>query len=193
MPSLAELAPEYIKLFATCEIRPEKEEEVVDFVSHVLAGQTQYVEAEKETGVPWFVISLLHGLEAGFSFHTHLHNGDSLNRKTVNVPQNRPLHDPPYTWLDSAVDALKYDGFTTWTRWDVPGILYKIESYNGWGYRKHGIHSPYLWSYSNHYESGKYIADGVWSSTAVSKQVGAATALRYMTEKHIVSLKAVEA
>lgn len=42
--------------------------------------------------------------------------------------------------------------------------------------------SPYLCSFSSHYQSGKYIADGTWSDTAVSKQCGAAALLRRMAE-----------
>jgi hypothetical protein len=42
--------------------------------------------------------------------------------------------------------------------------------------------SPYLWGFSSHYKSGKYIADGTWSDTAVSKQCGAALLLRRMVE-----------
>jgi hypothetical protein len=40
-----------------------------------------------------------------------------------------------------------------------------------------------LWGFSNHYKSGKYVADGTWSDTAVSKQCGAAVLLRRMAEK----------
>jgi hypothetical protein len=42
--------------------------------------------------------------------------------------------------------------------------------------------TPYLRSFSNHYLSGKYVADGTWSDTAVSKQCGAAVLLRQMAE-----------
>lgn len=192
MPKLSDLVPKYISDFAKAEIRPERLSDVQDFVSHVLAGQAQYEEAEAQTKVPWFVIGVIHGLEASFSFHTHLHNGDSLNHKTVNEPKGRPLHDPPYTWLDSAIDALKYDGFTTWTRWDVPGILFKIESYNGFGYRNRGVPNPYLWSYSSLYERGKYGSDGHYDANLVSKQCGAATALKFMAQNHVIALKAEE-
>ncbi|MGH7884097.1 MAG: hypothetical protein ACRENO_00220, partial [Thermodesulfobacteriota bacterium] len=44
--------------------------------------------------------------------------------------------------------------------------------------------SPYLWSCSNHYSSGKYIADGTWSDTAVSKQIGAAVLIRRLEQKN---------
>jgi hypothetical protein len=48
-----------------------------------------------------------------------------------------------------------------------------MERYNGFGYRAHGINSPYLWSYSNQYHAGKFVSDGVYSPTAVSGQCGA--------------------
>jgi hypothetical protein len=40
------------------------------------------------------------------------------------------------------------------------------------GYRSHGVNSPYLWAGSNHQEPGKYIADGVWDSSARDTQLG---------------------
>jgi lysozyme family protein len=60
----------------------------------------------------------------------------------------------------------------------IISVLQHLERYNGLGYRNKGIYSPYLWSFTNHYIEGKYIADGVWSATAVSKQVGCAAILK---------------
>ena len=67
--------------------------------------------------------------------------------------------------------------------------LYKLEEYNGWGYRKFHPHvkSPYLWSFSNNYTSGKYVKDGVWSNTAKSDQCGAAVILRRLAEKQSIN------
>jgi hypothetical protein len=53
-----------------------------------------------------------------------------------------------------------------------------LEAYNGWGYVKKGINSPYLWSGTNHYTSGKYVRDGVFDPRAVSKQLGAVCMLK---------------
>src|SRR5436309_1074388 len=52
------------------------------------------------------------------------------------------------------------------------------------GYRRYHpeVRSPYLWSGSTHYTSGKYVEDGRWSDTAVSRQLGAAVLLRRMAE-----------
>ena len=43
--------------------------------------------------------------------------------------------------------------------------LYELERYNGFGYRdrRPQVLSPYLWSFSNHYSRGKYVADGRFS------------------------------
>ena len=47
-------------------------------------------------------------------------------------------------------------------------ILYRWEAYNGFGSRRQGINTPYLWAFSNHYTKGKYVADGKNCNTTVS-------------------------
>jgi hypothetical protein len=68
------------------------------------------------------------------------------------------------------------------TDWSGERIAYELERFNGWGYRLHHptTLSPYLWSGSQHYARGKYIADGVWSSTSVSQQIGAMVVLQQL-------------
>jgi hypothetical protein len=104
-----------------------------------------------------------------------------LKARTVHVPAGRPkTGKPPFTWEQSAIDALRGRGLGAWKDWSVPGTLYQLEAYNGFGYRDHHptVPSPYLWSFSNHYTRGKYVADGRFSPTAVSQQVGAALLLK---------------
>jgi lysozyme family protein len=57
-------------------------------------------------------------------------------------------------------------------------MLYLLEGYNGFGYRRRGVPTPYLWSFSNIYESGKFVLDGKFDPNAVSKQCGAALMLK---------------
>lgn len=119
-------------------------------------------------------------------FDRHLHNGDRLTARTVHVPSGRPVEgEPPFTWEESAQDALTMHGINEVEDWTLPRILYELESYNGWGYRLYHVHvkSPYLWSFSNHYTSGKYVADGTWSDTAASRQCGAAVIIRRLEER----------
>jgi lysozyme family protein/peptidoglycan hydrolase-like protein with peptidoglycan-binding domain len=186
--SYAALQAEYAALWNTLQIRPQRVAEVRHIFSKLTnpASKARYQNVEAATGVPWYVIALIHNLEAGRRFDRHLHNGDPLTARTVHVPKNRPpTGNPPFTWEQSAKDAIDHDELTDISPWTVERIAFELEKFNGFGYRNHHPHvkSPYLWSFSNIYTCGKYIADGTWSETAVSAQCGAMTMLRYMIEQ----------
>jgi lysozyme family protein len=185
----AALAKEYSDLFNRCEIAADKMAEVEGVVQRILRFQDRYASIAAQSTVPWYLIAVIHNMECGLDFTKHLHNGDSLKRRTVHVPAGRPkTGQPPFSFEASALDALDYDTFTRWSDWSIGGICYKLEDYNGWGYRVHKINSPYLWSYSNLYTRGKYVEDNKWSDTAVSRQCGAAVILRRMSERRVVDL-----
>ena len=188
-PYTPEIQSEYQRLFDTCVIPTEKYAEIDAAVKTILAGRPRYEAVSAKTKVPWYFIGIVHFMEGSCRFDRHLHNGDPLTARTVNVPAGRPKEgNPPFTWEASAQDALTLTGMTQWTDFSLPGILYKIEGYNGYGYRRStiAINTPYLWSYSNQYKSGKFVKDGMFSPTAVSKQCGAAVILRRLAEKQIV-------
>ncbi len=182
----AALRDEYGRLFDTCDVRPGVASAVERLVTRIAAGKPRYEAAAGAGGTPpWFVVGVLHAMECGLSFAQHLHNGDPLTARTTHVPKGRPPDgEPPFAWETSARDALQFEGWTGWTDYSVTGTLYRVESYNGFGYRRYHpeVRSPYLWSGSTHYTSGKYVEDGRWSDTAVSRQVGAAVLLRRMAE-----------
>ncbi|QQS35826.1 MAG: hypothetical protein IPM56_16530 [Ignavibacteriales bacterium] len=192
MPSISlsvSLQEEYTRLFNTCNIKTEKFPDVENIISKLSANKSRYENAVAGLKIPWYFVAVIHNMESSLNFSRHLHNGDPLTARTKQVPAGRPVDgDPPFTWEESAMDALMYKKLEQWENWSLPGILYQLEKYNGWGYRsKHPeVLSPYLWSFSNHYTRGKYIADGTWSDTAVSKQSGAAVLLRRMAEKGII-------
>jgi lysozyme family protein len=183
------LREEYARLFDTCDIRPDRAAEIERLAGRVASAASRYGSVAGETGVPWYVIAAIHAMECNLDFGLHLHNGDPLAARTRRVPAGRPLAgSPPFTWEESAADALRFDKIDLWRDWSVAGTLYKLEGYNGWGYRRHHpeVKSPYLWSFSNHYTRGKYVADGTWSATAVSRQCGAAVLLRRLAEKNLI-------
>ena len=190
------LRAEYQDLFDTCKVAENHEAEVGRIVGRIEANRSRYETVGVPLGIPWHVVAVIHNMEASLAFTTHLHNGDPLTARTVHVPKGRPPQgDPPFPWEVSAADALRFDEFDQWTDWTLPGTLYKLEGYNGWGYRRNhpAVFTPYLWSYSNHYTRGKYIADGKWSDTAVSQQCGAAVILRQMVEKGTIAFVAGDA
>jgi lysozyme family protein len=139
--------------------------------------------------MPYWFVGVIHQMEAGGKFTTHIHNGDPLTARTVNVPKNRPVNgNPPFTWEFSAIDALFYQSIENevWKRlkndWSIDAILQKLEAWNGLGYKKKGVSNPYLWSYTNYYTSGKYVRDGVYDPNAISKQPGVAAIIKTLLE-----------
>ena len=194
MPSLtAALRAEYRRLFATCVIRPNRAQQVETIIAAIRQNRSRYDAVAEATGVPWHVIGALHNMESSLDFSRHLHNGDPLTARTVRAPAGRPrTGNPPFTWEESAIDALTFKRLHLWADWSIAGTLYKLESYNGWGYRNYHpeVLSPYLWSFSNHYTRGKYVRDGQWSPVAVSSQCGAAVLLRRMAELGMIEFPA---
>lgn len=181
----AGLKTEYADLFNTCRIRENNLQEVEQTISGIESNRGRYEQVADSLNIPWYFIAVIHSMESSSNFSRHLHNGDPLSGRTVQVPSGRPkTGHPPFTWEESATDALKLRNLHKWNDWTRGALLYQLEGYNGWGYRLYHSHvlSPYLWSYSNHYVSGKYVADGTWSDVAVSKQCGAAVLLRRMLE-----------
>lgn len=181
------LHDEYTTLFETCRIRPDHFDTVARLSARIQEYRPRYAPIEERLGLPWYVVGLIHAMETSppLALSGHLHNGDPLTARTVHVPKGRPISGtPPFTWEESAIDALELGGFSRWTDWTIPGLLYRMERYNGWGYRRHhpDVLSPYLWSFTNHYSAGKYVADGRFSPTAVSAQCGAAALLRQLID-----------
>lgn len=183
------LENEYRQLYTSCEARSNRFQIVDSIVDSVENNQARYESVAASVGVPWYVIAAIHNLESSQRFDRHLHNGDKLNKRTVHVPAGRPANgEPPFTWEESAIDALKLRKLDRVSQWTLARTLFELEGYNGWGYRKFHpeIKSPYLWGFSNHYSKGKYVADGTWSETAKSKQCGAVVLIRRLEQREII-------
>lgn len=184
-----DLSKEYQTLFDTCEIRPQRQAAVEKLVGLIVQNKERYRSAGTPLGIPWFFIGAIHNMESSLKFNRHLHNGDPLTARTVHVPKGRPVAgDPPFTWEESATDALKFEGLDKVKNWTMPGILFQCEKYNGFGYRtKHlEVLTPYLWSFSNLYSKGKFTADGKFDPEATSQQCGAAVILRRLSETGVI-------
>lgn len=141
--------------------------------------KSRYETVAKATGVPWWFIGLTHYRESNLNFNTYLGNGQVLSKKTTIVPKGR---GPFKTWEDGAIDALtKCPPYASKNKdWSIGGSLVMLEQYNGLGYASKGVPSPYLWAGTNQYTKGKYVADGIYSPTAVDKQLGVAGILKFL-------------
>ena len=188
--SLSTLAPEYDQMFTGVKL-VEATQKIDPIVDKIIAGKARYAEVEKRIGVPWFVTGIIHYEEANFDFSAHLHNGDPLAARTVNVPVGRPIQgEPPFAWEDSASDALQMRGSVGIQDWSIVQILYFMERYNGFGYRRnHQINSPYLWNCTSYYTKGFYGSNGAFDPDAVRPRCGAAGVLKRLMDRQLIALK----
>ena len=178
-----QLADEYATFFLRSQIRPDQADLVRKLADKAFGFKATYEAVGKPLNIPWWWIAGVHLLESSFNFTTHLHNGDPLNQRTSRVPAGRPKSgSPPFSWQGSARDALDHHKLANLTDWSLPRALWRWERYNGFGYRGRGVPTPYLWSFTTIYESGKFVADGKFVDAAVSKQCGAAALLKALHE-----------
>ncbi len=181
----------YAALYDKASIRADKIPAVTAIVKTLLANREAYEAVQRETGVPWYMVGCIHSLESGFNFKRHLHNGDPLTARTRQVPAGRPVSGfPPFTWPVSAADALTMPphSLNKIDTWSIARVLYELEKYNGFGYVKRGVNSPYLWSFTTAYTKGKYTADSKFSADAVSQQCGAAAILKTLAALGHISI-----
>lgn len=144
-------------------------------VKKILANKPRYQQVEALTGVPWSIVAVIHVREADMNFNTQLAQGDPLSRVSSHVPRGQGPYTGPNAWVNAAVRALKDVGGPSWKDWTPGGWTTFLEKYNGLGYASKGRSSPYVWAGTNQYVSGKYVADGQYSSTAVDTQPGCAS------------------
>lgn len=177
------LKAEYLDLWYRCKLVPEREKKLDFLVKKINNSYSVYNHVGVETKVPWWVVGCIHILESDGNFNTHLYNGDPLTARTVHEPKGRPVvGSPPFAWEESAIDSLKYENFDKWGDWSIPGTLYRIESYNGFGYRRYHPEclSPYLWAGTNLYTKGKYGSDGRFNPELASKEIGVVPLLKLL-------------
>lgn len=146
--------------------------------------QSVYEAVQKDTGVPWQMVAVIHLREAGEQdigvWKGVLHNGEKIvgtGRKTRLVPAGR---GPFSSWHTAAVDALKMKRFHLVKGWTPAKMLSGLEPFNGYGYRNKGLRSPYLWASTNHQQRGKYVRDGVFDGSVMDTQVGCAAQLKFL-------------
>ncbi len=198
VPLTTDLRQQYQTLFSSCVVNPSRVGTVNSIIGRIMPNQGRYQSVAGPLGIPWFFVAVIHNMECGLNFNGHLHNGDPLTARTFHDPAGRPPNgQPPFTWEQSANDALTSHrpSIVNQTDWSLPAILYRLEGYNGFGYRglTPPLNTPYLWSFSNQYTSGKFIADHVFDPKAVSSQCGAAVLLFQMAQNGVVNFAAAAA
>lgn len=161
----------FSQLFETMVIHPSKLPQIDSIARRIIAQKKRYQECSKLCGgVPWEFIAICHYRESNLDFTKNLCNGQALTKRTTIIPKGRGPYD---SFEESAVDALvtlkNYDRIRDW---DPGRMALEAEKFNGLGYRNKKGGNPYLWGGSQHYTRGKYVRDGVYSSTFVDPQMG---------------------
>jgi len=142
-------------------------------------AKARYQAVSAKTGVPWPFIAVAHERECSQDWTGSLAQGDPWNRVSVHVPVGR---GPFRSWEEGAIDALANCApYAARNKdWSIEGMLTKLEEYNGLGYAARGKPSPYVWSGTDQYKSGKYVRDGVYDPDAIDSQPGCAGLLMEM-------------
>lgn len=134
---------------------------------------------------PW-VPGVIHSMENGqMKPNIYLHNGQLLGKPTTIVPVGKYFRTDQY--VEAGIDALKMKGLVGVK--DLARIIYKIEGFNGYGYRKKigddGLveYSPYIAAGTSfHDEDGKYVSDGRYDKFAKTNQIGVIPKLKYIEQ-----------
>jgi lysozyme family protein len=146
-------------------------------------SKSRFKDIQRATGVPWPVVAVIKEREAGADpgFSRSIAQGDPWNRVSVHVPKGR---GPFPSWRAAALDALvKCAPFAArWRDWTYGGALTLLIMYNGLGYDRRGLPSPYAWAATDQYKRGKYVRDGVFDPGVVDQQLGCAAILKRMGE-----------
>jgi lysozyme family protein len=171
------------------KLRPERLDELHRVAQWLIrpAAKAWYVYIQEELVeeghyVPWWVIAVIHERECAQRWDCYLGQGDPLSRRTVHEPAGRGPFYGKNAFLRGSLDALIncHPYAAKWKDWSIGGTLTLLEEYNGLGYAMRGVPSAYVWSGSDQYEHGKYIADHRYSANAVDVQEGCAPLLQCM-------------
>jgi lysozyme family protein len=143
------------------------------------AAKQRYQAISATTQVPWFIIAVIHEREASQSFAANIAQGNPWNRVSTDVPAGR---GPFNSFEEAAIDALtKCAPFAArWRDWTFGGAVTLLEQYNGLGYARRGLPSPYIWASTNQYVRGKFVADHRFDPNVVDQQLGCAALLAQM-------------
>jgi lysozyme family protein len=147
--------------------------EFLPVAKRLVAAKQRYLTVSAKTGIPWPFIAVTHQRESSQNWSRSLAQGDPWNEVSKHVPAGR---GPFKSWEEAAYDALvNCAPYAARNKdWSIGGTLAKLEQYNGLGYLSRGLPSPYIWSGTDQYKQGKYVADGVFDPNVVDAQLGCA-------------------
>lgn len=148
--------------------------------------EARYNQVGHSANMPPELIAALHWRESSGDFGTYLHQGDPLGKPPRHWPTNIPTF---HKWEDAASDALQRQkgiqkmfqiGHDTT---DMAALASYSEFYNGLGYHYKDKPSPYVFSGTDQYQRGKYVADGHYDPNAKDSQLGTMAMIAALQER----------
>jgi len=191
MTNISALVAKYGALWTKANILPKRAAEVNAVATRLVApaAKARYQAISTTTGVPWWVIAVIHEREADQNWNSQLGQGDPLDQISRHVPRGRgPFFnhptDPPGqdAFYRGAVDALQNcpPYAARWKDWSPGGTLVILVMYNGLGYEAHNENSPYIVGATDQEQPGKYTGDDIYSAAVWDTQIGCAAMLKAM-------------
>lgn len=165
------------------DLSRQQKRDLDTFYANWVANKARYERVADATGIPAELIAALHWRESTGNFSTYLHQGDPLGKPAVHVPKDIPLFT---TWEPAAEHALDSKSYITdklsltKDTTDLAALATFAEYYNGLGYYNKGKPSPYVWSGTDQYSRGKYVADGRYSSVTKDRQLGVVAMIQHI-------------
>lgn len=182
-----ELRSEYASDLAHAVVTPSRAASIDSAAKKILrpGNMDVYLAACEGTTIPPSFIGALELRESDCDPTRALGQGDRWDRVSVNVPRGK---GPFASRLAAMKFYIHYDRLDeNSSPWSWEYACWKGEIWNGLGPRAHGRRTGYLWSGTNLYDrpsgkGGKYVADGVWSSTTYDIQLGIVPVMRRIAE-----------
>lgn len=183
------LVKEYEYLWNILKIDDKFKSTAMSIAKKIYANKARYsaVARAVATNMPWWFVGIIHQMESSINFQAALHNGDKIigtGKKTTRVPAGK---GPFATWEEGAIDALQE--FRKLTDWSLPLCFFRLEQYNGWGYRTGAGRntippnaSAYIWSGTDQFHSGKYITDGKFDPYGAESRPASMALLRCLVK-----------
>lgn len=177
--------------WAHMKVHPDRVAKL-DAIAHRLcapAAKMRYVAVEQRLiklgyYCPWWFIAVVSEREYGGPPHwdKQLGQGDPLGQVSTHDPRGRGPFFGADAWERGCLDALIDCGphAAKWKDWSPGGTMTIWEEYNGLGYANMGVPSAYVWSSTDQYVSGKYVADHDYRAGVVDVQEGCAGILARM-------------
>jgi lysozyme family protein len=149
----------------------KRKQDAIALAKRCLQHLPEAQQMERKHGIPALLLLAKHAREASCDFTKNALNGQPLSQRTTIVPVG---YGPFASWAES-VDAAVSRGYYESADWSKPDEWARVaEKFNGLGYQKRGLVSPYVWAGDKRYDSqgGKFVADGVFDRNHFDQQLG---------------------